>query len=81
MRRSRGTLHDLPRQFGDRVAPVTSEAAEERGRPNAVRPPPPTAGVNGWTPVSRNAKGNTKDSTKDSDGTGVSAVGPFGATA
>lgn len=69
-------LHDLHRQFGDRIAPVTSEVAEEWGRLNAIRPLPTadaliaaTARVNGWTLVSRNVK--------DFDGTGVSVVNPF----
>ena len=69
-------LHSLQRQFGDRVIPVTMEAAEEWGRLNAIRPLPTTDGliaatarVNGWTLVSRNIK--------DFDGTGVSVVNPF----
>ncbi|GAA3412614.1 PIN domain-containing protein [Streptosporangium vulgare] len=69
-------LHGLQRQFGDRVIPVTVEAAEEWGRLNAIRPLPTTDGliaatarVNGWTLVSRN--------TKDFAGTGVSVVDPF----
>ncbi|MER5644452.1 type II toxin-antitoxin system VapC family toxin [Streptosporangium sp. NPDC002524] len=69
-------LHNLQRQFGDRVIPVTVEAAEEWGRLNAIRPLPTTDGliaatarVNGWTLVSRN--------TKDFAGTGVSVVNPF----
>ncbi|GAA3520851.1 hypothetical protein FHR32_000955 [Streptosporangium album] len=69
-------LHGLHRQFGDRIAPVTPEIAEEWGRLNAVRPLPvmdgliaATARVNGWTLVSRNAK--------DFAGTGVSIVNPF----
>jgi predicted nucleic acid-binding protein len=69
-------LHNLHRQFGDRIVPVTSEVAEEWGRLNAVRPLPTadgliaaTARVNGWTLVSRNVK--------DFDGTGVSVVNPF----
>ncbi|MGJ6960424.1 type II toxin-antitoxin system VapC family toxin [Streptosporangium sp. G11] len=69
-------LHSLHRQFGDRIAPVTPEIAEEWGRLNAIRPLPTTDGliaatarVNGWTLVSRNLK--------DFAGTGVSVVNPF----
>jgi len=69
-------LHGLQRQFGDRIVPVTVEAAEEWGRLNAIRPLPTadgliaaTARVNGWTLVSRNIK--------DFAGTGVSVVNPF----
>lgn len=73
-------LHALQRQFGDRIAPVTSEIAEEWGRLNAIRTLPTmdgliaaTARVNGWTLVTRNVK--------DFDGTGVSIVNPFEAPA
>ncbi|MEV4746402.1 type II toxin-antitoxin system VapC family toxin [Streptosporangium sp. NPDC049248] len=69
-------LHGLQRQFGDRIVPVTVEAAEEWGRLNTIRPLPTTDGliaatarVNGWTLVSRNIK--------DFAGTGVSVVNPF----
>lgn len=69
-------LHDLHRWFVDRIAPVTSEVAEEWGRLNALRPLPTadgliaaTARVNGWTLVSRNVK--------DFEGTRVSVVNPF----
>jgi len=70
-------LHNLHRQFGDRIATVTAEVAEEWGRLNAVRPLPAmdaliaaTARVNGWTLVTRNVK--------DFDGAGVPVVDPFG---
>jgi predicted nucleic acid-binding protein len=70
-------LHALHRQFGDRIVPVTPEAAEEWGRLNAIRPLPTadgliaaTARVHGWTLVSRNVK--------DFAGTGVSVLDPFG---
>ncbi|MER7207625.1 PIN domain-containing protein [Streptosporangium sp. NPDC000239] len=69
-------LTELLRQFGDRIAPITPEVAEEWGRLNAVRPIPTadgliaaTARVNGWTLVTRNVK--------DFEGTGVSLVDPF----
>ncbi|WP_214412211.1 type II toxin-antitoxin system VapC family toxin [Sphaerisporangium fuscum] len=69
-------LHALHRQFGDRIAPVTSEIAEEWGRLQAARILPTmdgliaaTARVNGWTLVTRNVK--------DFTGTGVSVVNPF----
>ncbi|MFI0424662.1 type II toxin-antitoxin system VapC family toxin [Spongiactinospora sp. 9N601] len=69
-------LHELRRQFADRIVPITCEVAEEWGRLNAVRPLPvidgllaATARVHGWTLVTRNAK--------DFTGTGVSVVDPF----
>ncbi|MFF4414776.1 type II toxin-antitoxin system VapC family toxin [Streptosporangium sp. NPDC001559] len=69
-------LAELLRQFGDRIAPITPEVAEEWGRLNAVRPVSTadgliaaTARVNGWTLVTRNVK--------DFEGTGVSLIDPF----
>ncbi|GII81861.1 ribonuclease VapC [Sphaerisporangium rufum] len=69
-------LHELRRQFADRVVPITPAVAEEWGRLNAVRTLPvadglivATARVHGWTLVTRNVK--------DVDGTGVSVINPF----
>jgi toxin FitB len=69
-------LTALETTYADRVAPVTSEIAEEWGRLNVPDPLPyvdgllaATARVHAWTLATRN--------TKQVERTGVSLVNPF----
>ncbi len=68
--------HELSHSFGDRIAPVTSEVAEEWGRLTALRPLPvidallaATALTHDWTLVTRNQR--------DLATTGVALLNPF----
>jgi toxin FitB len=69
-------LDVLERVYADRVAPITTEVAEEWGRLNARKALPvvdtllaATARVHGWTLVTRNRK--------DVEATGVPLLDPF----
>ena len=69
-------LNELSHSFGDRIAPVTSEVADEWGRLTALRPLPvvdallaATALTHDWTLVSRNER--------DLATTGVALLNPF----